>query len=263
MNRIDWLQLGPQDGHGGAQGETLNPIVGCTANCKDPNGRPYCYARKMAPRTARFCDQRVETGNRWVCGWDDAGPVVENACETFFPHFHPERLEKLAHWKKPRRIFMDSMSDWWDPNVKQEWRDECYAAMAANPQHRYLVLTKQPQNLSGWDGDDAWFWQNECAWIGVTIEGLKQEMRQGQVPEVRRFVSAEPLFEPFLITGSVKWLILGADSRRNPYLPGEEAFWEMIRQADDLRIPVFLKDNALKAYPNLPERREWPEGLLI
>jgi len=220
----------------------------------------------MAPRTARFCGERPP----------DFGPdtwatshIKDSACAAFFPHFHPERLEKLAHWRKPRRIFMDSMGDWWDPNVKQEWRDECYRAMAQRPDNRYLVLTKQPQNVTAGDvhpysgvpgsgGLHLWY-----VWLGVTIEAPDFEWRQDRAPS--RFVSAEPLFDAFYLDPEcgTEWLILGADSRRNPYLPGEQAFRDMIAQADDLGVPVFLKDNALKHYPGLPVRREFPEGLRL
>ncbi len=114
-------------------------------------------------------------------------------------------------------------------------------------------------------------YRNKQIWVGVTIEGSgKTDLRHlslfAAAAATRRFVSAEPLFHCFELgrMTAPQWLILGADSRKHDtYLPGEDAFRAMIEQADDLGIPVFIKDNALKHYPGLPVRREFPEGLRL
>ena len=87
---------------------TLNPVVGCKNNCE------YCYARKQ----------------------NDRFHFVPKWCE---PQFFPERLKQL-NCRKPKSIFMDSMSDvgWWE----EDWGRQVYDAMQKNPQHNYIFLTK-------------------------------------------------------------------------------------------------------------------------
>jgi protein gp37 len=137
--------------------------------------------------------------------------------------------------------------------------------MAQRPDMRFLVLTKQPQNITADEGGNL----PATLMLGVTVEGMPRQCSRQAELYMRTwhrhyFVSAEPLFASFgLYPLGLKWLILGADSRRNPYLPGEQAFRSMIAQADDLGIPVYLKNTALKHYPGLPTRREFPEGLQL
>lgn len=230
--------------------ETWNPVVGCTAHCKDPNGQEYCYARRQAKRRGPFCQQ--------------PSPDVltsDTDCAQFWPHLHEERLGQPLGWRKPRRIFCGSMCDLWDPEVKREWRMKIFDVMAACPQHRFMVLTKRPERITA--VDIAAMRNLEHLYVGTTVESSWYEYRQRHVP-MRAFVSAEPFFERFEIGAGITWLILGKDSRRGEhrYLPVGEEFLCMIVQADRLRIPVYLKGD-LAAGLGLPERREFPEGLKL
>ncbi len=213
---------------------TWNPIVGCTKDCKDPEGRSYCYARNVS-------------------------------APAFWPHLHKWRLEQPLHWRKPRRILCGSMCDLWDPHVQQQWRDRVWEAMAAVPQHRFLVVTKRPENIL-WE-DQLEIWRNPALWVGVTVEAgefcHRPETLYRSTKTERLFVSAEPLFVEFPLSCRENWLILGVDSRRKPYLPPRGAIQAMVKQADDLGIPVFVKSNVYKYFPDAPRRQEFPEGLLL
>jgi protein gp37 len=112
--------------------ESLNPFVGCT---KVSPGCAHCYAETAAasPRLQQFDQYKtVVNGNgRWN------GHV----------EFVPKMLDKLFTYKKPRRIFMPSMSDPFHPAVKDEWLDQMMAAIALNPHLTFQVLTKRPQRM--------------------------------------------------------------------------------------------------------------------
>jgi protein gp37 len=98
--------------------ETWNPMVGCTSVSE---ACEHCYARAM---NARF-----------GCPGGD---------KTFRPHAHPERLDKPLHWRKPRRIFVCSMSDLFHEAFTWEQVVNVLTTVALCPQHTFIVLTKRP-----------------------------------------------------------------------------------------------------------------------
>jgi len=101
-----------------------NPITGCSpisAGCE------RCYARRMATRLhGRF-------------GYPDKNP--------FRVTLHPDKLLQPLSTRKPRRIFISSMSDWMHPDVPDDYRDKMLAVMALTPWHTYYTLTKRVDNL--------------------------------------------------------------------------------------------------------------------
>lgn len=99
--------------------ETWNPVSGCE---KVSEGCRNCYAETIAHRF-----------------WGDR-PFTEVRC-------HPERLDAPLHWKKPRRVFVNSMSDLFHEDVPDEFIDKVFAVMALTPQHTYQVLTKRPERM--------------------------------------------------------------------------------------------------------------------
>ena len=148
-----------------------NPIHGCTRGC------PYCFARKMAKRLAAM----------GVDGYDPADP--------FRPTFHPGRLGEPLKRKKPARIFVCSMGDFCDPAVERDWQREVLNVVSQCERHKFLFLTKRPQDLRVWDWS---YWPN--AWLGATV--TNQADTDARVPELLRtpaagrFVSCEPLLGP-------------------------------------------------------------------
>ncbi|MGL5719476.1 MAG: DUF5131 family protein [Alphaproteobacteria bacterium] len=112
--------------------ESLNPIVGCT---KVSPGCSRCYAETAAasPRLQQFEQYKtvIDEHGHWNGHVD----------------FVPRMLDKLFTYKKPRRIFMPSMSDPFHPAVKDEWLDQMMAAIALNPHLTFQVLTKRPERM--------------------------------------------------------------------------------------------------------------------
>ena len=200
--------------------KSWNPITGCSAGCH------YCYARKIA---MRFYGH-------------------------FNPTFHPKRLSELSKLKKPKRIFVGSMGDLFDPGVKKEWRREVFGAMARVKRHTYFILTKQPQNIA--DIDPRY---GINLFLGVSVTGpadlwriaelLKQAENKftasGRPMSGSRFVSFEPLLTDVgIIPGLDKLELVIIGGQTNPTIIPAKAWVEGIkRQCKAKGVKYFLKGN--------------------
>lgn len=214
---------------------TWNPITGCTKGCN------YCYAKKIA---MRFCDTGVHN-ELW--GRGDSARVAspgEHFPWIFDPTVYPHRLEEPTKLKKPSRIFLGSMGDLFDPAFPDEFRDRVFATVAATPQHTYLLLTKQPENMRRyWTRPDR---HNELEltadrhdigephpsfgtkhilpslplpnlWIGVTVTNQADADERIPLlldtPAAHRFVSIEPMLGPITFRWA-SWDDLTPNARR-------------------------------------------------
>lgn len=207
---------------------TLNPVVGCTFGC------PYCYARNM---NRRF-------------GW------VKDFAK---PQFFPERLNQL-YSKNPKVIFMDSMSDVadWTP----EQTNAVFAACEANPQHKYLFLTKRPEHYCFLANAEI-LPEKDNFWYGSTITKPGECMFYGSI-RWNTFLSIEPLLESlgvgFGSFGGTKWIIIGAETgnRRGKVVPRIEWIENILEAAAITQIPVFMKDSLIPIVGEENMRREFP-----
>lgn len=136
MSKIEWTD------------QTWNPIVGCT---KVSSECLNCYAEREArrfafnPKTPQYA-KVIRNGY-----WNGKTAFVESA------------LEKPLHWRKPRMIFVCSMSDLFHETVPFEWIDRVFAAMALCPQHTFQVLTKRPKRMREYlSSEDTQERINEC-----------------------------------------------------------------------------------------------------
>jgi protein gp37 len=102
---------------------TWNPTTGCT---KVSPGCAHCYIE----RTPAF---RIN-GRKFVNGATDL-------------RLHADRLEQPLHWRKPRRVFVNSLSDLFHDDVPDAFIDQVFAVMALCPQHTFQVLTKRPERM--------------------------------------------------------------------------------------------------------------------
>ena len=222
---------------------TVNPVVGCTYGC------PFCYARRLNDRF-HF--------------------VKDFSCPVFFP----ERLKQLKS-KKPKTIFMDSMSDIADWKIG--WIKQVFVACAENPQHKYLFLTKRPQALTDWIEQDTQAWcdlQNafgldtQKPWYGVTVTSDADLNRAYYLPRVcNKFLSIEPLLfeipaKPLmdaLNNQCIRWVIVGAQTGAGAahHQPKRQWVQDIVNACDDLMIPVFMKNSLAKIW-NEPLIQEFP-----
>jgi protein gp37 len=104
-----------------------NPVTGCT---KVSPGCDHCYAETFAERWRGVPGHHFETG--------------------FDVTLRPERLEEPHRWRKPRRIFVNSMSDLFHESVPDEYIARVWQVMASTPQHTYQILTKRHARMRAW-----------------------------------------------------------------------------------------------------------------
>lgn len=254
--KIEWVK-NPD----GSQGYTWNPITGCLNHINGLcNGGGFpCYAYKSAHRWLKrrylqnlnIAIQNETTGNPYR--------------DPFYPHFWPERLEEYLG-TKPRGIFVCDMSDLFGIGIPEEWtRAVLQKFQAINyDEHRFYLLTKQPQNLIKFSP-----FPDNC-WVGVTACNF--DMTNGAIYELDRidakvkYLSFEPFLDeiPIPVYGfGVNWVIIGAQTK--PYKPPKiEWVREIVEAADRVGIPVFLKDNLKplleQAVMNSDHNLYWRDG---
>lgn len=170
---------------------TWNPVTGC--NQVSP-GCDHCYALAFAERFRGVPNHPYEQG--------------------FDLRLWPERLELPLRWRKPRRIFVNSMSDLFHAKVPDQFIRAVFATMAKADQHIYQVLTKRPQRLVRMADSLPW---PDHIWVGVSVESNECAWRADflrKVPAAVRFISAEPLIGPIdrLNLDGIHWLITGGES---------------------------------------------------
>ena len=196
-SRIEWTE------------ETWNPVTGCT---KVSPGCKHCYAERFSERFRGVPGHPYETG--------------------FDLTLRPERLAQPLKWKRPRRVFVNSMSDLFHEDVPDEFIDRVFAVMAMAHRHTFQVLTKRAERMRDYcsspatvgrivtdslellDGIDASHHHAHFAaikdglrgirlpnvWLGVSVEDQKRADERIPLlldtPAAVRWVSAEPLLGP-------------------------------------------------------------------
>ncbi|GII03104.1 DUF5131 family protein [Planobispora takensis] len=182
---------------------TWNPVTGCT---KVSRGCDHCYAETFAERW------RGTPGHHFTNGFD--------------VQLRPERLDQPLSWRKPRRIFVNSMSDLFHDAVPDDFILKVFERMWWAPQHTFQVLTKRhgrmrsllprleerlrqvETDLTLVDCPTPLIWPLPNVWLGVSVEDQKHaELRIPallETPAAVRFVSAEPLLGPIDLTRAVR-----------------------------------------------------------
>jgi protein gp37 len=178
-SKIEWTQA------------TWNPVTGCD---KVSPGCAQCYAETFAERF------RGVPGHPYEQGFD--------------LKLWPERLRVPLGWKRPRLVFVNSMSDLFHEDIPAEYITEVFAVMRQAGQHRFQVLTKRHERLTELAPELPW---PENVWIGVSIENRRFVHRADylrEIPAGVRFISAEPLLGSLegLNLAGIDWLIAGGES---------------------------------------------------
>ena len=210
---------------------TWNPVAGCTvltAGCTN------CYAMRMAARlaamgTPKYRGLTRKSGERYI--WTGAVSLDEAA------------LAQPLSWRKPRLIFVNSMSDLFQDAVPAGFIGRVWETMAATPQHTYQILTKRPERMAEITPSLPLL---PNVWLGTSVEnaavvGRLDHLRQ--TPAQVRFVSFEPLIGS--VAGAdlanIHWAIVGGESgpRARPML--EEWVDEIYDLAADAGAAFFFK----------------------
>jgi protein gp37 len=156
---------------------------------------------------------------------------------------HESSLDEPLHWRKPRRVFVNSMSDLFHPGVSDAFILEVFDRMRETPQHHYQVLTKRPERVVAMD--DRLDWPSNV-WMGTSVEDERVMDRVGALRQTNaavRFLSCEPLLGPLpnLSLEGIHWVIVGGESG-NGARPIDVGWVREIRdRCAGSNVPFFFK----------------------
>ena len=215
QSSIEWTEM------------TWNPTTGCdklSAGCK------FCYAEVMTKRLKAMGQKKYAEGFK---------TVVSHESELLLPFT----------WKKPKVVFVNSMSDLFHKNVTLPFIQQVFSTMNQCPQHTFQVLTKRAELLASYS--DYLSWSNNI-WMGVSVE---DERVTDRIDYLRnsgakiKFLSLEPLIGPLLnlnLTG-IDWVIVGGESGHGAR-PHEavDAIWIASQVITSLQQAISRTQNPLR-----------------
>jgi protein gp37 len=213
----------------GTIGVVWNPTTGCD---RVSAGCDHCYALTMAKRLKGMGSAKYQT---------DGDPRTSGP--GFGVATHPGTLAEPMRWRRPRTVFVNSMSDLFHARVPRDFIRQVFAVMNATPQHTYQILTKRASRAALISAELRW---TPNIWMGVSVEDAEHVKRIDHlraIPAAVRFVSAEPLIGPLheVDLAGISWLIIGGESG-----PGARAMelswvWSLIGQCEAARTAPFVK----------------------
>jgi protein gp37 len=199
---------------------TWNPVTGCN---KISPGCKNCYAAKMAKRLKAMGQPNYRNGFELTC--------------------HPHMLDLPLHWRKARKVFVNSMSDLFHRDVPEGYIRQVFEVMVRAPQHQFQVLTKRSQRLLELAPSLPW---PANVWAGVSVESeqyLNRVDELRQVPAAVRFLSCEPLLGPLpgLDLEGIDWVIVGGESGSGFRAMEPEWAMEIQKQCEAASVPFLFK----------------------
>lgn len=180
---------------------TWNPVRGCT---RVSEGCRFCYAERMAARFSgkgmayEGLAKNTKTGPQWT---REVLPI-------------PALLNEPLKWKKPRLIFVNSMSDLFHEKIELDYIQQVFAVMEKAHWHKFQVLTKRSARLLEYSSELPW---PENVWMGVSVEDNRVLDRIDDLRQTKahiKFLSLEPLIGPLsnLNLNGIDWVIVGGES---------------------------------------------------
>lgn len=200
--------------------DTWNPTTGCD---KISSGCKNCYAEKMSFRLQKMGNIKYKDG--------------------FNLAIHPDSLREPYGWKKPRMVFVNSMSDLFHEGLPFEFIQKVFQVMNDNPKHTFQVLTKRSQKLVEYSKHLTW---TKNIWMGVTVEDQNQLFRIDNLRKTGaqvKFLSCEPLISDLgvLDLKNINWVIVGGESGAKSRLMNEVWVQNILNQCEKQKIPFFFK----------------------
>jgi len=220
---------------------TWNPVSGCT---KISPGCANCYAERMAKRLQAMGQYRYRNG--------------------FKVTLHPEAIEEPYQWRKPRVVFVNSMSDLFHEDIPAKYIQSIFEVMNNTPRHTYQILTKRSERLAELAPILNW---SENIWMGITVENNRYLHRVDHLRQVDahiRFLSLEPLLGPLdeLNLHGINWVIVGGESGPNARPIKEEWILTIKNKCVFSDVPFFFKQWGgfnKKKNGRMLEGRQWDE----
>lgn len=203
---------------------TWNPVTGCT---KIGPGCDNCYAYRFAERWRGIPGHPYEQG--------------------FDLRLWSSRLGQPRTWKRPRMIFVNSMSDLFHKNIDRRYIDEIFLVMEEVDRHIYQVLTKRSslmlQYIRSRYGEVA---VPRHIWLGVSVEDTARKKRIAHLRQINshfRFISFEPLLESVgtVDLSGIAWVIAGGESGPNARSMQESWAIELRDQCVEAGVAFFFK----------------------
>jgi protein gp37 len=190
-------------------------------------------------------------------------------------------LEPLS-WRKPKQVFVCSMTDLFADFVPDEWIGKIYAVMAEADKHTFMVLTKRPSRRLKWYSGGVIPLKNvrEGTSICTQKEAFEHIPVIGQTPAELRWLSIEPLLEDITLPPDlkvyVKWVVVGGESGTGARKCDTNWIRSIIRQCKESKVPCFVKQLGRNATDTLGKMRgamfshakggdinEWPHDLRV
>lgn len=207
-SKIEWTEV------------TWNPTTGCnkvSAGCKN------CYAEIFARRLRAMGSEKYMNGFRLTV--------------------HPDVINEPYSWKKPKKVFVNSMSDLFHEKIPIPFLKKVFNVMNDTPQHVYQVLTKRSERLV--QIADNFKWTNNI-WMGVSVENEKVINRiehLKKTPAKIKFLSIEPLLGPLpnMDLNGIDWVIVGGESGRKSRPVEESWIIDIKDQCEKNGVAFFFK----------------------
>lgn len=208
LTKIEWTEA------------TWNPVTGCT---KTSPGCANCYAERMTRRLKAMGQTNYRNG--------------------FKVTLHPQMLDCPLSWRKPRMIFVNSMSDLFHESVPVSFIKKVFKVMEEANWHTFQVLTKRAERL--FDVSHELSWPGNV-WMGVTIEDKNHLYRMDCLRSTNakvKFISFEPLLNSIGKVGlrGIDWVIVGGESGPGARPMKPEWARELRDQCVKAKVPFFFK----------------------
>lgn len=199
---------------------TWNPVTGCS---KISEGCANCYAERMAYRLKAMGQKNYANG--------------------FDVTLHPYALSIPLKWKKPRMIFVNSMSDLFHDKVPISFIKQIFNIMSEAYWHQFQILTKRAERLADLSQNLTW---PQNVWMGVTIENPSYLCRLEylrNVPASVRFLSLEPLLSamPKFDLSKIDWVIVGGESGPGARPIRKKWVTDIQENCKTQKVPFFFK----------------------
>lgn len=228
-SRIEWTKA------------TWNPITGCD---KISPGCKHCYADRMSKRLQAMGVDKYKNGFRLT--------------------LHDDVLNTPLIWKKPKMVFVNSMSDLFHDDVPLEFISKVFEVMCEANWHQFQILTKRSTRLVHLNEFIRW---PQNVWMGVSVENSDYYYRIDDLRECSakvKFLSLEPLLGPLenLDLHLIDWVIVGGESGPKARPMDEKWVIDIRDQCLSANVPFFFKQwggiNKKKTGRTL-EGRTWDE----
>lgn len=228
---------------------TWNPVTGCT---KISPGCANCYAERMAKRLQGMRQPNYRNG--------------------FALTLQPHMLDHPLRWKKPKRIFVNSMSDLFHRDVPVDYIRQVFDVMRQAHWHQFQILTKRASRLAALDRQLEW---PENVWMGVSVEEQKFQWRIDRLRKTSarlKFLSIEPLIGPLVALNldGIDWVIVGGESGPGSRWMAPDWVADILATCHRSQTPFFFKQagTSLAKHWKCSDAKggdstEWPESFRV